>query len=141
VEVNEVLTRDSFDGSLRRLLRREVLSAVEEAAPLARLDAGRVVVAPLHRLKNLALGELQPVLLKDGRAQHVRVERESLVNVLGEEVEVGAPLRRADAGRKLRGEEVGRLVELLGRHLLCAARAHLAPDERGQPFFTRRVEV
>ena len=115
VEGHEVVAGERLDRRLGREVVREVALAVEQHVPLRALDVLGVVVALLHLLERLLLGQGQAVLLEARLAQHLHEELERLVEVVGEAVEAGRARGGPDAGRDLGGQEVEPLVELLRR--------------------------
>ena len=141
VERDQILARDSFDRSAGGLRRREVLLAAHEPLELALLDRRRVVVAPLHLLQRLALGELEAVFGETRIAQHIGEQIEPRVDVLRQAVERSLPLYIADPGVDRGRQERDLLVEHIGRFGLGAARAHLRPGHLREAGLAGRLEI
>ena len=137
----QILARDRFDRSLGRGNGREVALAAQQPFELARLDARRAVVAPLHDLQRLVLGELQPVFGEAGMAQHVGEHRQARVDIPAQAVERCAALHAADRGRDLRRQKGRLLVEHRRRLGFRAAGAHLRARQLRQSLLARRIQI
>ena len=141
MKCRQVVAGDRLDRGPGPRRRREVGGTAHQPAELASLDARGRVVATLHLLNRLALGQRQPVVVEPGVAQHIEEQIETDVEILRQAVQVRPAGRGADVAANLRRQKRCRLVEVGRAHRRGAAGPQLAAGETGQPDLVRRVEI
>ena len=91
----------------------EILAKSQKAA-LATFDGRRLVVALLHALQHLLLAKSDLVLLKARGAQNLAQDRQSFVQIFGEQVQAHATLVFPNARVELCGQERQTLLQVFG---------------------------
>ena len=141
MEVDQVLPRDRFERRLGGVLGGEVVVAAEEALEFALLDGRCVVVAALHLLQRLALGQLEPALVEARIAQHIDEQGEARVDVLGEAIERRLAGDVADSGIDRRRQERDFIVKNVGALGFGSAGPHLRAGQLRQADLLCGLEI